>query len=67
MARCRVIKSGEGWNVGDRIEAFDDRLKELVDNDVVVVEVSDVVPVPDEVKEILTDVVKVVKKKKGVK
>lgn len=64
MARCRVIKQGENWNVGDHVEAFDDRLKELVDKGIVVVEVPD----PVEVKEVEVVVEKPVKRsKKGVK
>ncbi len=64
MAVCTVIKAGQGWNVGDKIEADGERLKELVDSKVVVVEVSDVIPVPDEVKVVLADAVAFVKEKK---
>lgn len=66
MARCKVIKQEEGWNVGDHIEAFDDRLKELVDKEIVVVEVPDPIEVKEEVKEAVVE--KPVKRsKKGVK
>lgn len=66
---CKVIKATEGWKVGDHVEADGERLKELVDTKIVVVEVSDVQPVPDEVKVVLADAVAFVKekKKKGVK
>ncbi len=41
MAKCRVIKSVEGWKVGDEVEAFGERVTELVESGIVVVEVPD--------------------------
>jgi hypothetical protein len=46
MAVCKVIKKTEGWNVGDTVEAFGDRVNELVNEGIVQV------VVPDEVKEV---------------
>lgn len=67
--KCKVIKAVEGWNVGDYIEADGERLDELLNLKIVQKEVVEVLPVPDEVREVLADVVEVVKKKskKGVK
>lgn len=63
MALCKVLKATEGWNYGDSVEAFGDRLKELVADGVVEV------VVPDEpVNVVLTDeapVAKKTRKKKG--
>lgn len=63
MALCKVIKATEGWNYGDSVEAFDERLKELIDQGIVEV------VVPDEpVNVVLTDeapVAKKTRKKKG--
>lgn len=66
MAKCLVIKSSEGWKEGDHVEAFGDRLKELVDVGVVVVEVADVKEVEKlEVAEVKEEVVAPVEKKRG--
>lgn len=44
MALCKVIKTVPGWNIGDHIEAFEHRLKELVDEGIVEVIETDVFP-----------------------
>lgn len=36
MALCKVIKSGNGWNLGDEIEVEGERLAQLVADKVVV-------------------------------
>ena len=54
MAKCKVIKSYPGWNIGDNIEAYGDRLKELVDQEIVSIVEPDVVSenkrTPEELK-----------------
>ena len=42
MAIVKVIKPVPGWNVGDQVEAFDERLNELVSAGIVEVLVLDV-------------------------
>lgn len=67
MALCKVIKTTEGWNIGDHVEAFEHRLKELVDQGIVEVLVPDEkieVALVDEVNE--APVAKKTRKKKGV-
>lgn len=59
MAVCRVIKATAGWNVGDTVEAFEHRIKELVDEGIVEVVIS------DEVKKAEAPVAKKTRKKKG--
>ena len=54
MAECEVLKDHFGWKKGDHVEAFEDRLKELVSNGVVKVLVPDVKVEPkvESVKEV---------------
>ena len=55
MAVVKVVKSVKGWNVGDEVEADGARLKELVDDGLVVVVKDDTVPVVEE-EEVIKEV-----------
>ena len=57
MAVVKVVKPVVGWNVGDEVEADGARLKELVDDGLVVVVKDDTVPVvEEEVEEVIKEV-----------
>lgn len=67
MAVCLVLKGITGWNVGDHVEAFGERLEELKSLGVVSVLVEDKVEVKEEVViEVKPEVVLEKSKKKGV-
>lgn len=44
MALCKVIRSIDGWNVGDEIESSGERLQELIDLGIVEVLIPDPKP-----------------------
>ena len=67
MAVCKVLRSTGGWNKGDDVELFGDRLLELAREGVVEIVIPDAV-VDEPVKEVVKEVVRPIKKRirKGV-